>query len=54
MRDLAVLDPTYDIAFGYADPGLATREPGWQTWDGHAELPRDIWRWQLANPQGNG
>ncbi|TVQ91947.1 MAG: UDP-glucose 4-epimerase GalE [Chromatiaceae bacterium] len=41
-----------DIAVCYADPGLAARELGWQARLGLAEMMRDTWRWQQANPQG--
>ena len=41
-----------DIAACYADPGKALRELGWQARLDLADMCRDTWRWQKANPQG--
>jgi UDP-glucose 4-epimerase len=41
-----------DIDICFADPGLANRELGWQARRGIADICRDAWRWQQANPQG--
>lgn len=41
-----------DIAACYADPGKARQELGWQAERGIAEMCRDAWRWQSANPDG--
>ncbi len=41
-----------DVAQCYADPSLAARELGWRAELGLAEMCRDAWRWQAANPDG--
>jgi UDP-glucose 4-epimerase len=43
-----------DVAQCYADPSLAARELGWRAELGLAEMCRDAWRWQTANPEGFG
>jgi len=37
-----------------ADPSLAAQTLGWRTSRGLAEMCRDGWAWQQANPQGYG
>ena len=41
-----------DIAAYYADASLAASALGWKATLGIDEMCRDLWRWQLANPQG--
>lgn len=41
-----------DVASCYADPDLAWRELGWRAVRDQADMCRDHWRWQAANPQG--
>jgi UDP-glucose 4-epimerase len=41
-----------DVAECYADATLAARELGWKSELGMAEMCRDSWRWQSANPEG--
>lgn len=41
-----------DEAQYWADPGLAERLLGWRTQRGLADMCRDTWCWQSANPQG--
>ena len=41
-----------DIDICYADPGKAYRELGWKAGKTLAEMCRDAWRWQQANPEG--
>lgn len=41
-----------DVAACYADPGKAERELGWKARRDLAQMMRDTWRWQLANPDG--
>jgi len=41
-----------DAAASVADPSLAAQRLGWQTKRGLAEICRDGWAWQSANPQG--
>ncbi len=43
-----------DSAASIADPGAAERRLGWRTRRGLAEICRDGWAWQQANPQGYG
>ena len=43
-----------DAAITVADPALAAERLGWRTRRGLAEMCRDGWAWQLANPQGYG
>jgi UDP-glucose 4-epimerase len=43
-----------DAAVTVADPSLAAELLGWQTHLGLAEICRDGWAWQSANPQGYG
>jgi UDP-glucose 4-epimerase len=41
-----------DVAECFADATLAARELGWKGELGLAEMCRDSWRWQSANPEG--
>lgn len=41
-----------DTAITVADPTLAAERLGWRTRRGLAEMCRDGWAWQLANPHG--
>ena len=41
-----------DVAQCYADPALAERELGWRATRDQADMCRDHWRWQAANPAG--
>ncbi|MBQ6262923.1 MAG: UDP-glucose 4-epimerase GalE [Clostridia bacterium] len=41
-----------DIAECYADPSKAEKELGWKAEKGIADMCRDSWRWQKANPNG--
>jgi UDP-glucose 4-epimerase len=41
-----------DIAACYADPSLAARALGWRAKLSLADMCRDAWRWQSANPDG--
>ena len=41
-----------DAASTVADPSLAAQTLGWRTSRGLAEMCRDGWAWQQANPQG--
>ncbi|MGH8738164.1 MAG: UDP-glucose 4-epimerase GalE [Burkholderiales bacterium] len=41
-----------DIASCYADASLAARALGWRAKLGLADMCRDAWRWQAANPDG--
>ena len=41
-----------DAAASVADPSLAAQRLGWRTKRGLAEICRDGWAWQSANPQG--
>lgn len=41
-----------DIATSFADPARAHAELGWSAERGLAEMCRDHWAWQAANPQG--
>ncbi|WP_411876703.1 UDP-glucose 4-epimerase GalE [Vulcanococcus limneticus] len=43
-----------DSPTSVADPSLATARLGWRTRRGLAEICRDGWAWQSANPQGYG
>ncbi|MCP4288932.1 MAG: UDP-glucose 4-epimerase, partial [Gammaproteobacteria bacterium] len=43
-----------DVPTSYADPTKANRELSWQATRGLAEMCADIWRWQVANPDGFG
>ena len=43
-----------DSAISIADPGAAERRMGWRTRRGLAEICRDGWTWQQANPGGYG
>ncbi len=41
-----------DVATCYADPTLAREMLGWQAERDIAQMCRDAWRWQSANPRG--
>jgi UDP-glucose 4-epimerase len=41
-----------DAAETVADPSLAAELLGWRTTRGLAEMCRDGWAWQQANPNG--
>jgi UDP-glucose 4-epimerase len=41
-----------DIAACYADASLAEREMGWKASRALDEMCRDLWSWQLKNPNG--
>lgn len=41
-----------DVASCYADPRLAWLELGWRAVRDQADMCRDHWRWQAANPAG--
>ena len=41
-----------DVAQCYADPAHAARELGWRAIRDQADMCRDHWRWQAANPAG--
>jgi len=41
-----------DAAISVADPALAAQRLGWRTQRGLAEICRDGWAWQSANPHG--
>ena len=41
-----------DVAVCYADPTKATRELGWHTKLGLDEMCRDLYSWQVNNPNG--
>uniref|UniRef100_A0A914BX13 UDP-glucose 4-epimerase n=1 Tax=Acrobeloides nanus TaxID=290746 RepID=A0A914BX13_9BILA len=41
-----------DIASCYCDPSLAYEKLGWKCEFGLSEMCRDLWNWQLNNPQG--
>ncbi len=43
-----------DAASTVADPSLAAQRLGWRTRRGLAEMCRDGWAWQSANPDGYG
>ncbi len=43
-----------DSAISIADPGAAERCMGWRSRRGLAEICRDGWAWQQANPRGYG
>ena len=43
-----------DAASSVADPALAAQRLGWRTRRGLAEMCRDDWAWQSANPNGYG
>jgi len=43
-----------DAASTVADPALAAQRLGWRTRRGLAEMCRDGWAWQSANPSGYG
>ena len=43
-----------DSAMSIADPGAAERRMGWRTRRSLAEICRDGWAWQRANPRGYG
>ena len=43
-----------DSAISVADPGAAERRMGWRTRRSLAEICRDGWAWQHANPRGYG
>ena len=43
-----------DAASSVADPALAAQRLGWRTRRGLAEMCRDGWAWQSANPSGYG
>ena len=43
-----------DAASTVADPSLAAERMGWRTRRGLAEICRDGWAWQSANPNGYG
>ena len=43
-----------DAASSVADPALAAQRLGWRTRRGLAEMCRDGWAWQSANPNGYG
>lgn len=43
-----------DTATSVADPGLAKQQLGWSTRRNLADMCRDGWRWQSANPHGYG
>ena len=41
-----------DIAISYSDSSKAQIELGWRTERGLSEMMRDLWRWQINNPDG--
>jgi UDP-glucose 4-epimerase len=41
-----------DSAISVADPGEAERRMGWRTRRSLADICRDGWAWQSANPEG--
>jgi UDP-glucose 4-epimerase len=41
-----------DVAASFADPAKAWRELGWKAGKSIADMCRDAWRWQAANPNG--
>jgi len=41
-----------DAAITVADPSLAAKRLGWQTKRSLADMCRDGWAWQSANPNG--
>ncbi|TYR73415.1 UDP-glucose 4-epimerase GalE [Rossellomorea vietnamensis] len=41
-----------DVAECYADPRKAESQLGWKAEKGMADMCRDAWRWQSANPDG--
>jgi UDP-glucose 4-epimerase len=43
-----------DIASSYADPSLAKAELGWVAERDLMAMCRDVWRWQINNPEGFG
>jgi UDP-glucose 4-epimerase len=43
-----------DITAAYADPTKAERELNWKAERTLDDMCRDVWRWQLANPDGYG
>ena len=43
-----------DVTAAYADPAKAEGELGWKAERTLDDMCRDVWRWQLANPDGYG
>ena len=43
-----------DVAACYADPARAAEELGWSATMGLREMCRDMWHWQVKNPEGYG
>ncbi|VDN00829.1 unnamed protein product [Thelazia callipaeda] len=41
-----------DVACVYCDPSLAARDLGWKCEYGLEEMCRDLWNWQVKNPDG--
>jgi UDP-glucose 4-epimerase len=50
----ATVMPCGDAAITVADPSLATKRLGWRTSRTLADMCRDGWVWQSANPGGYG
>lgn len=41
-----------DVACVYCDPSLAAKNLGWKCQYGLEEMCRDLWKWQVQNPNG--
>ncbi|KAF8358552.1 hypothetical protein PRIPAC_93547 [Pristionchus pacificus] len=41
-----------DVASAYCDPSLALEKLGWKSELGLEEMCRDLWKWQIDNPNG--